>query len=90
LSSDNSAAWLDLGLVSQQMGDRPSAIHAYFQAVKIRPNDVGYLLLAQALQQSGHKIEAKWAQQKAKDLTTDYEQAQQIAAKLVATRKAPE
>lgn len=90
LSSDNSAAWLDLGLVSQQMGDRPSAIHAYFQAVKIRPNDVGYLLLAQALQQSGHQVEAKWAQQKAKDLTTDYEQAQQIAAKLVATRKAPE
>jgi tetratricopeptide (TPR) repeat protein len=90
LSSDNSGAWLDLGLVSQQRGDLPSAIHDYFQAVKIRPNDVGYLLLAQALQQSGHQIEAKWAQQKAKDLTADYEQAQQVAAKLVATRKTPE
>ena len=85
LSSDNSGAWLDLGLVSQQMGDLPSAIHDYFQAVKIRPNDVGYLLLAQALQQGGHKIEAKWAQQKAKDLTADYEQAQQIAAGYLTT-----
>ncbi len=90
LNSDNSDAWLDLGLASQQMGDLPSAIHAYFQAVKIHPNDVGYLLLAQALQQSGHKIEAKWAQQKAKDLTANYEQAQQVAAKLVAPRQAPE
>lgn len=90
LSSDNSGAWLDLGLVSQQMGDLPSAIHDYFQAVKIHPNDVGYLLLAQALQQSGHNFEAKWAQEKAKELTADYEQAEQIAAKLVATRKAPE
>lgn len=90
VNSDNSGAWLDLGVVSQQMGDLPSAIHAYFQAATVRPSDVGYLLLAQALQQSGHKVEAKWAEQKARDLTADYERAEQTAAKLAATRKASE
>jgi tetratricopeptide (TPR) repeat protein len=90
LNSGNFAAWLDLGLVSQQTGDVSSAIHDYFQAVTIHPFDVGYLLLAQALQQSGHQVEAKWAQQKARDLTADYQRAEQKAAQLVASKKAPE
>lgn len=90
LNSGNFAAWLDLGLVSQQTGDLPSAVHDYFQAVTLHPFDVGYLVLAQALKQSGHPVEAKWAEQKAKDLTADYQQAQQVAAQLVANRKASE
>ncbi|MGA2904415.1 MAG: tetratricopeptide repeat protein [Candidatus Korobacteraceae bacterium] len=90
LKSDNFEAWMDLGLVSQQMGDLNSAIHDYYRAITIHPFDVGYLILAQALKQSGHQIEAKRAEQKAKDLTGDYERAQQIAAKAVATGKAPE
>jgi len=89
LNSRDFAAWLDLGLVSQQTGDLPSAIHDYFQAVALHPFDVGYLVLAQALKQSAHPVEAKWAEQKAKDLTADYRQAQQVAALLVANRKAP-
>jgi tetratricopeptide (TPR) repeat protein len=89
LNSGNFAAWLDLGLVSQQMGDLTSAIHDYFQAVTLHPFDVGYLILAQALQQSGHPVEAKWAERKAKDMTADYQRAEQTAAKLVAAPKGP-
>ncbi len=90
LNSGNFAAWLDLGLVAQQTGDLTEAIHDYFQAVTLHPFDVGYLVLAQALQQSGHSVEAKWAERKAKDITADYQRAEQTAAKLVATTKAQE
>ncbi|MGD0931770.1 MAG: tetratricopeptide repeat protein [Candidatus Korobacteraceae bacterium] len=89
LNSGNFAAWLDLGLVSQQMGDLTSAIHDYFQAVTLHPFDVGYLILAQALRQSGHQVEAKWAERKARDMTADYPRAEQAAAKLVAAPQAP-
>jgi hypothetical protein len=35
-------------------------------------------------------VEAKWAERKAKDITADYQRAEQTAAKLVATTKAQE
>jgi tetratricopeptide (TPR) repeat protein len=82
LKSDKFEPWVDLGILSQQLGDLPTAIHAYYQAVTIHPTDVGYLLLAEALKQDGHPVEAKWAEQKAKDLTSDYQRAQQAAARI--------
>ena len=83
LQSGKFEPWLDLGIVSQQLGDLPTAIPAYYQAVTIHPSDVGYLLLAQALKQDGHPAQAKWAEQKAKDLTNDYPSAQQAAARII-------
>ncbi|MGA8876931.1 MAG: tetratricopeptide repeat protein, partial [Candidatus Korobacteraceae bacterium] len=72
LDPDRFEPWLDYGIVSQQLGDVTAAIHAYYQSVNIHPTDVGYLLLAQALKEAAHPVEAKWAEQKAKDLTRDY------------------
>jgi hypothetical protein len=83
-ADNNFEAWVDLGLVSQQMGDLPTAIRGYHHAVTIHPFDVGYLLLAQALEKTGHAAEAKSAEQKAKDLTTDYIQARQQVKRLLA------
>lgn len=84
LNPDRFEPWLDYGIVSQQLGDLTTAVHAYYQSVDIHPNDVGYLLLAQALKEDAHPVEAKWAEQKAKDLTRDYPTAQQAAARIIA------
>ena len=84
LDPDRFEPWLDYGIVSQQLGDLPAAIHAYYQSVNIHPTDVGYLLLAQALKEDAHPVEEKWAEQKAKDLTRDYPSAQQAAARMIA------
>ncbi len=84
LDPDRFEPWLDYGIVSQQLGDVTAAIHAYYQSVNIHPTDVGYLLLAQALKEAAHPVEAKWAEQKAKDLTRDYPSAQQAAARMIA------
>jgi len=83
LDPDRFEPWLDYGIVSQQLGDVTTAIHAYYQSVNIHPTDVGYLLLAQALKEDAHPVEAKWAEQKAKDLTRDYPSAQQAAARMI-------
>jgi tetratricopeptide (TPR) repeat protein len=84
LNPKNFQAWEDLGLVSQHLGDLTTAIHAYYQAVKLHPYDIGYLLLSQALEKSGHKLEAKWADERAKNLTADYPRAQQLTAGILA------
>lgn len=84
LDPDQFQAWEDLGLVSQRTGDLTTAIHAYYQAVKLHPYDVGYLLLSQALEKSGHKLEAQWANERAQNLTADYPRAQQLTARILA------
>ncbi len=77
--------WMDLGLVSQRMGDPTQAAQAYREAMRIQPSDVGYLLLARALEQSGQKTQSEEAMQQAKLLTNNYERAQQAAAALLGT-----
>jgi len=78
-------AWMDLGVVSQRLGDPAEAARAYEAAMDIQPYDVGYLLLARALEQIGKKEEAEAALRKGKLLTNDYERAQQTANKLLTT-----
>ena len=84
LDPDQFAPWMDYGIVSQQLGDLATAIHAYYQSTTIHATDVGYVLLAQALKEDAHPVEAKWAEQRAKDLTRDYPSAQQAAARMIA------
>lgn len=57
--------WIGLGLLSQKHGDMARAIEAYSRAVNIQPSDVGYLLLAQALQKNGHAAEGQVAYENA-------------------------
>jgi tetratricopeptide (TPR) repeat protein len=52
-------AMTGLGLIAQENGDLPDAIRHYSRAVAVHPTDVGYLLLAQALQKEGRLDEAQ-------------------------------
>ncbi len=75
--------WIDLGLAKQKSGDLAGATQAYSEAVKVKATDVGYLLLAGALQQSGRKDEAAMATQQAKVLSANFAEAQRVAARIL-------
>jgi len=49
---------IGLGLIALKSGDPAEAIRLYQRAMEIQPTDVGYLLLAQALDQNGRPDEA--------------------------------
>ena len=64
--------WLALGIVTQLSGDPGAATQAYSQAVKLQPSDVGFLLLARALQQSGQNSQAQTAEAEAQRLSHNF------------------
>ncbi len=84
LNPQNLAVWLDLGLARQKSGNTAGAVQAYSEGMKIQPTDVGYLLLARALEQSGRGDEAATATQRARVLSTNFAEAQRLADKLLA------
>ena len=58
---ENSGAVVGLGLVAQRAGDYPTAVAAFSKAVRMEPSELGYFLLALALQKSGRPAEANAA-----------------------------
>jgi Flp pilus assembly protein TadD len=56
---DWARAMTGLGLIAQQNGDLPEAVRQYERAIAVRPTEVGYLLLAQALRQEGNSAESQ-------------------------------
>jgi tetratricopeptide (TPR) repeat protein len=58
LAPDHFMAMIGLGLIAQKNGDLPEAVRQYSLAVAVQPTDVGFLLLAQAMQQAGRSDEA--------------------------------
>ncbi len=76
--------WIGLGVVEQKSGDAGAAAQAFSRATEMQPSAVGYLLLARALEQSGHKPEAQAARQQANLLTQNLEGAEQAVSKLLA------
>jgi tetratricopeptide (TPR) repeat protein len=84
LDPHKAAAMVGLGMLAQKSGDVDGAIAQYSQAMSIEPTAVGYVLLARALEQGGHSGEAKAALYKARQLTSDFDQAQRTADELLA------
>jgi Tfp pilus assembly protein PilF len=76
-------AWIGLGLMAQKMGDLPSAIQTYQHAMQIHASDLGYLLLASALEQSGETDQANEARRKAALISDNILGAQHRADKLL-------
>ena len=69
LDSRNYRAWLGLGVLAVRSGDLNLAIDDFRRSIAAKPTEVAYGLLAQALDQSGHKDEARAAREQAKLLS---------------------
>ena len=76
-------AWLGLGLTEQKSGNYPEAVKDYAQVVAIQPWDLGYFLLARALQQDGQPDASKAAMDQARRLSDNFDQLQLTADNLL-------
>jgi protein O-GlcNAc transferase len=76
-------AWLGLGLAEQTSGNFAEAVKDYAQVVAIQPWDLGYCLLARALEQNGQPDAARAAMDQARRLSDNFDQLQQTADSLL-------
>jgi tetratricopeptide (TPR) repeat protein len=83
LNSESPRAWIGLGLVAQESADLGAAIKNYSRGVEVQPSDVGYLLLAQALDKAGRNQEAETARQQASRVSKNLPEAQKVAEHLL-------
>jgi tetratricopeptide (TPR) repeat protein len=77
-------AYVGLGIVAQKTGAFDEAVRNYSQAVKLSPTDIGYLLLAQALDKVALPADSRKASEAAKQISPDFERAQQSVRELLA------
>jgi protein O-mannosyl-transferase len=89
INPNQAEVWLSLGIVTQLSGDPAGAAQAYSQAIKIQPSDVGYLLLARTLEQTGHNDEAQTAISEARRLSRDFSAAQRAVDGISAQQNNP-
>jgi protein O-mannosyl-transferase len=80
----NDLALAGSGLMAERIGDMGAALVQIEHAVKAQPSDVNYLLFAQALRRTGRLPEAEAAEQKAHQVSSDFEKAQRSAARQLA------
>jgi protein O-mannosyl-transferase len=83
LDPDKFDPWMDLGFVEQKSGHPEEAAQAYSRALKLQSSDVGYLLLARALEQSGRQAESQAAIQRAKLVSRNFQAAQGVVDKML-------
>ena len=86
LAPDAPEALVGLGLLAQKAGDLPEAVRQYSHAMAVQPTDVGYLLLARALQQQGRTDQANAIVERITRLSPDFSKAQKTADSLLAGR----
>jgi len=72
-----------MALLDQSTGDLAAAAEYFARAVAVQPSDFGYLLLAQALEKTGHASEAQLAYQSAQQISPDLERAKHTANSLL-------
>jgi Flp pilus assembly protein TadD len=84
LQPNQHGALATLGLMAAREGDFNRAVSQFSRALAIKPNDVGYLLLADVLQKEGRTNEANMALQQARRISKDFSQAQAQAEALLA------
>ncbi len=72
-------AMVGLGLVAQHDGKHAEAVRQFSDAMAVQPTDVGYLLLAHALEASGHLSEAEAAREQASSISSNVAEAQRQA-----------
>jgi tetratricopeptide (TPR) repeat protein len=82
-SPADTMALIGLGVVAQKTGDPAGAAEYYSHAMKVQPSDVGYLLLAHALEQCGQRAEATAASEQARQISNNLDRARQRADELI-------
>jgi protein O-mannosyl-transferase len=80
----NSLALIGSGLLAEQAGDLTTALEQIARALKVEKSDVNYLLFAQALRQAGRSPEAVAAEEQARRISRDFDQAQKSTAQQLA------
>ncbi len=83
LDPKHAMAMIGLGLLAQKNNDLPEAVRQYSRAMAVEPTDVGYLLLARALQLEGHRDEANAIRERVTRLSPNLGEAQREAQALV-------
>jgi tetratricopeptide (TPR) repeat protein len=76
-------AIVGLGLIALHDGDFAAAVRQFSHAMAIQPTDVGYLLLARALEQAGRPADAEAAGQAARQLSPNFDEATKAANGLI-------
>ena len=71
-------------MAEQKTGDLDQAIQSYSHAMQIQSLDWAYLLLANALEQSGRSEEAQAAIRQARLVSRDYAEAQRTSDRILA------
>ena len=84
INPEAARAFTGLGVVAQKTGRVDDAVRNYSRAVELEPSDVGYLLLARALEQSGMTAASKNAVESAQRISPDFDRAQQSVRDLLA------
>ena len=79
-------AIVGMGLLAEHDGDFAEAIRRFSNAMAMQPNDVGYLLLAGALERAGDMTAAQAARQQARRMSSNLDEAQKEADALVGAK----
>jgi len=79
LAPDRPMAMIGLGLIAERNGDPSEAVRQYSRAMAVQPTDVGFLLLAHALQQEGRSDEGNAILERVARSSPDLAEAQRTA-----------
>jgi protein O-mannosyl-transferase len=79
----NGLALIGTGLLAESAGDLTTTLDQIARAVKVEPSDVNYLLFAQALRRAGRLPEAVVAEEQARRISSNVDEAQKSAAQQV-------
>ncbi len=83
---EDSHAFLGLGVIAYVRGDFPLAVADYQKALRLQNSDLGYLLLAQALDREGNTHAAATARSAAERLSPNINATNAAARQLLAPR----
>jgi len=83
LAPTRSMPMIGLGLIARQNADLPEAVRQFSHAMAVEPTDVGYLLLAQALQEEGHSDEAEAINEKVARFSPNLAEAKRSSQSLL-------
>ena len=75
-----------LGLIAEKNGDFAEAVRQYSRAMAVQPTDVGFLLVAHALQQEGKTEEAKAITDRVARFSPNFSEAQKTAESLLTAK----